>query len=71
MSTNRLYIPVTAQEYIQNQFKDKVTFEVQTENTVVAIFENQLTSLDITDIFFAGAYCGINKSHKTLLNEHS
>jgi|GEM_PF-1105494 len=66
MSTNRLYIPISAQEYIQNQFKNKVTFEVQSENTVVAIFEEQLTSLDITDIFFAGAYWGINKSLKTL-----
>ncbi len=65
MKTNRLYIPVSAQEYIQNQFKDKVTFEVQTENTVAAIFEHELNSLDITDIFFAGAYWGINKSLKT------
>ena len=65
MKINRLYIPTSAQEYIQNQFKDKVTFEVQTENTVAAIFTEELTSIDITDIFFAGAYWGINKSLKS------
>lgn len=65
MKINRLYIPTSAQEYIQNQFKDKVTFEVQSENTVAAIFTHELTSIDITDIFFAGAYWGINKSLKT------
>ena len=65
MKTNRLYIPISAQEYIQNQFKDNVTFEAQTENTVVAIFQHELNSLDITDIFFAGAFWGINKSLKT------
>jgi hypothetical protein len=65
MNNNRLYIPISAQEYIKNQFKDKVTFEVQTENTVAAIFEHELNSLDITDIFFAGAFWGINKSLKT------
>lgn len=65
MKINRLYIPISAKEYIENQFKEKVTFEVQTENTVVAIFTDELTSVDITDIFFAGAYWGINKSLKT------
>lgn len=65
MKTNRLYIPTSAQEYIKNQFKDKVTFEVQTENTVAAIFVDELTSLDITDIFFSGAFWAINKSLKT------
>lgn len=63
MKINKFYVSASAQEYIKDQFKDRVQFEVISENCIGVIFQDEITSSDITDIFFAGAYWGINKSN--------
>ncbi len=64
MKVNHFNVPVTAQEYIKNQFKDKVSFKHITDETISVIFDDELTSLDLTNIFFGGAYWGLNISNQ-------
>ncbi len=60
MKLNHFNIPVIAQEYIKKQFKDKVSIKHLTDDTISVIFDDELTSLELTNIFFAGAYWGLN-----------
>lgn len=60
MNINEIYLPSTAQEYVEEQFKDRVTIKHTHHDTMMVIFNDNITREDVSDLFFAGAYWAIH-----------
>ena len=55
MNMNKLFLPLGAESYIKEEFKDRVNINLHNENTIMVQFQEAVTGEDLINLFFAGA----------------
>ncbi len=69
MNMNKLFLPIGAESYIKEEFKEKVNINLHNENTIMVQFQEAVTGEDLINLFFTGAKWSLylNETNKPLL----